>query len=92
MYLLSEPSPYKQMQPILFKLGANAVSGENTYVHYGQEFVLVLKGALEITLAEKNYYLKKGDSIYFNSSTPHAFKNLNKGETEAVWIVTPPSF
>jgi transcriptional regulator with XRE-family HTH domain len=92
MYLLSEVNPYKQMQPLLFKLAVNAASGEPSYAHYGQEFVLVLKGAIEISLGEKNYQLKKGDSIYFNSSTPHSFKNLNKGETEALWIVTPPSF
>lgn len=92
MYLLSESNPYKQMQPLLFKLGQSAASGESTYSHYGQEFVLVLKGSLEITLGDKNYKLKKGDSIYFNSSTPHSFKNLFKGETEALWVVTPPSF
>jgi transcriptional regulator with XRE-family HTH domain len=92
MYLLSEPNPYKQMQPILFKLGSNAASGESSYSHYGQEFVVVLTGSLEITLADKSYRLKKGDSIYFNSSTPHSFKNLYKGQTQAIWIVTPPSF
>ncbi len=92
MYLLSESNPYKQMQPLLFKLGQSAASGESTYAHYGQEFVLVLKGSLEISLGEKTYKLKKGDSIYFNSSTPHSFKNLFKGETEALWVITPPSF
>ena len=59
---------------------------------YGQEFVLVLKGSLEIVLGDKSYKIKKGDSIYFNSSTPHSFKNLFKGETQALWVVTPPSF
>ncbi|MFA5260259.1 MAG: XRE family transcriptional regulator [Candidatus Omnitrophota bacterium] len=92
MYLLSEVSPHKQMQPLLFKLANNAASGESSYSHYGQEFVLILKGVLEIVLGDKNYLLKKGDSIYFNSSTPHSFKNLNKGETEVLWVVTPPSF
>lgn len=92
MYLLSDPNPYKQMQPLLMKLGDSAASGESSYSHYGQEFVLVLKGSLEMTLGDKNYKLKKGDSIYFNSSTPHSFKNLFKGETEALWVVTPPSF
>ena len=92
MYLLSESSPYKQMQPFLFKLGASAASGESTYSHYGQEFVLVLKGSLEIILGDKSYKIKKGDSIYFNSSTPHSFKNLFKGETQALWVVTPPTF
>ncbi len=92
MYLLSEISPHKQMQPLLFKLGQSAASGESTYSHYGQEFVLVLKGSLEITLGDKSYKIKKGETIYFNSSTPHSFKNLFKGETEALWVVTPPSF
>ena len=92
MFLLSESNPYKQMQPLLMKLGKSAASGESTYSHYGQEFVLVLKGSLEIDLGDKSYKLKKGDSIYFNSSTPHSFKNLFKGETEAMWVVTPPSF
>lgn len=92
MFLLSEPNPYKQMQPLLFKIAGNAGSGEKSYSHYGQEFILVLKGSLEITLADKTYHLKKGDTIYFSSSTPHSFKNFNKGETEALWVVTPPSF
>ena len=92
MYLLSESSSYKQMQPLLFKLGQSAASGESTYSHYGQEFVLVLKGSLEIILGDKSYKIKKGDSIYFNSSTPHSFKNLFKGQTEVLWVVTPPTF
>ena len=92
IFLLSEPNPYKQMQPLLFKISSDAGSGEKSYSHYGQEFIVVLKGSLEISLADKTYFLKKGDSIYFNSSTPHSFKNLNKGETEALWVVTPPSF
>ncbi|MDD3375343.1 MAG: XRE family transcriptional regulator [Candidatus Omnitrophica bacterium] len=92
MSLLSESNPYKQMEPLLFKLSNNASSGESSYSHYGQEFVLVLKGAFEIMLGDTYYSLKKGDSIYFNSNTPHSFKNLNKGETEVLWVVTPPSF
>lgn len=92
MFLLTEPTPYKQLQPLLFSLGTNAISGEDTYSHYGQEFVIVLKGQLEINLGDKLYLLKKGDSIYFNSTTPHSFKNMQKGETEVLWVVTPPSF
>ena len=92
MYMLSESNPYKQMQPLLMKLGQSAASGESTYSHYGQEFVLVLKGSLEIILGDKTYKVNKGDSIYFNSSTPHSFKNMFKGQTEALWVVTPPSF
>jgi len=92
MYLLTSPDSNKQMEPLLFKLEKGAVSGDSMYKHFGQEFVLVLKGSLEIILNETRYVLKKGDSMYFNSSTPHFFKNLDKGATEALWVVTPPSF
>jgi len=54
--------------------------------------VLVLKGMLEITLNDAVYVLKTGDSIYFNSSTPHTFRNTGKEETEAIWVITPPTF
>ena len=92
MYLLTSPDPNKQMEPLLFKLDENADSGDSMYKHFGQEFVLVIKGSLEITLNDTKYILSKGDSIYFNSSIPHFFKNINKGTTEALWVVTPPTF
>jgi transcriptional regulator with XRE-family HTH domain len=92
MTLLTSPDNNKQMEPLLFKLAKGAVSGETQYKHYGQEFVLVLKGSLEITLNDMRYTLNKGDSLYFNSSTPHQFRNADKGETEAIWVITPPTF
>ena len=53
---------------------------------------MVIKGAMEITLNDTKYVLRKGDSIYFNSSIPHFFKNIHKESTEALWVVTPPTF
>jgi quercetin dioxygenase-like cupin family protein len=92
MYLLTSQDANKQMEPLLFKLNQKASSGSAAYKHFGQEFVLVLKGAMEITLNDTNYILNKGDSIYFNSNVPHSFKNIGKEEAEAVWVVTPPTF
>ena len=43
-------------------------------------------------LNSTRYVLKKGDSMYFNSKTPHSFKNGAQSDTEVVWVVTPPSF
>jgi len=92
MYLLTSPDSNKMMEPLLFKMNKNATSGGANYTHFGQEFVLVLKGSIEIKLNDNNYILKKGDSIYFNSKTPHSFRNIGSGEAEAVWVITPPSF
>jgi transcriptional regulator with XRE-family HTH domain len=92
MYVLTSPDPNKQMEPLLFKLDKKADSGNSSYKHFGQEFVIVLKGVLQIMLNETKYVLKKGDSIYFNSTIPHSFKNLASQSTEALWVVTPPTF
>ena len=92
IYLLTSRDQNKQMEPLLFRLKEGATSGLRSYKHFGQEFVLVLKGSIEVTLNDMVYMLRKGDSIYFNSSVPHAFKNAGSEEAEAIWVVTPPTF
>jgi len=39
--------------------------------HSGQEFDLVLSGRLKVQIGEHTEILDEGDSIYYNSSTPH---------------------
>ena len=92
IYLLASPDSNKQMEPMLFRLDSHASAGKAQYKHFGQEFVMVLKGGIELTLNEQVYVLHKGDSIYFSSNMPHSFKNLGKEKAEAIWVVTPPSF
>ena len=43
----------------------------HTTTHDGQEFDLILKGALRIKVGEHEEVLREGDSIFYNSSTPH---------------------
>ncbi|MBR6371360.1 MAG: helix-turn-helix transcriptional regulator [Bacteroidaceae bacterium] len=45
--------------------------------HEGQEFNLVLKGTLLLSIAGKELILNPGDSIYFDSAQPHGMKALN---------------
>ncbi len=39
--------------------------------HSGQEFDLVLSGRLKVQIGDNVEYLSEGDSIFYNSSTPH---------------------
>ncbi|HAL63730.1 MAG TPA: acyl-CoA synthetase, partial [Clostridiales bacterium] len=39
--------------------------------HKGQEFDLILEGSLKVQIGEHTVILNEGDSIYYNSSTPH---------------------
>jgi DNA-binding transcriptional MerR regulator/quercetin dioxygenase-like cupin family protein len=80
------------MEPHLFRIKPGGGSGES-YSHEGEEFLHVLRGTFEIWLdAEEHYHLKPGDSLYFESSTPHRWKNPGRTETWLMWINTPPTF
>jgi mannose-6-phosphate isomerase-like protein (cupin superfamily) len=52
----------------------------------------VLRGQLEISLADSQYQLRAGDSFYFESAREHSWKNPGKTETLILWINTPPTF
>ena len=43
----------------------------STVTHAGQEFDMVVKGAMRIRIGEHEETLREGDSIFFKSSTPH---------------------
>ena len=79
------------MEPHLFRIAPSAGSGE-PYTHEGEEFIYVLRGDLEITVQGEEYRLKPGDSFYFESATPHRWKNPGRKETWVLWINTPPTF
>lgn len=79
------------MEPHLFRVKPQAGSGES-YAHEGEEFLFVLRGQLQIALAGDEYLLKRGDSFYFESATPHHWKNPGPGETWLLWVNTPPTF
>src|ERR1700682_1478341 len=80
------------MEPHLFRVKPGGGSGES-YTHEGEEFLHVLRGAFEIWLnSGEHYRLKPGDSLYFESSTPHRWKNPGSSETWLLWIYTPPTF
>ena len=42
-----------------------------TTTHTGQEFDLVIKGAMRIKVGDHEEILREGDSIFYKSSTPH---------------------
>ena len=43
----------------------------HTTTHTGQEFNLVIKGAMRIKVGDHEEVLREGDSIFYKSSTPH---------------------
>lgn len=88
--ILAEGRP--QMECNRFQLAPGA-SSEGAYLHEGEEFIHVLTGSLEIILDGDQFFeLNAGDSFYFESARPHAWRNSSDGETVLIWVNTPPTF
>src|SRR6202162_2434985 len=79
------------MEPHLFRVAPEAGSGDS-YAHEGEEFLYVLRGELTITLEKEEYRLRLGTAFYFESATPHRWKNPGRAETCLLWVNTPPTF
>ena len=57
--------------------------------HAGQEFDFVLEGKLKVQVGNHIEYLEEGDSIYYNSSTPHGMIAVDGRDCLFMAVVLP---
>ncbi|MBQ2714310.1 MAG: AMP-binding protein [Clostridia bacterium] len=57
--------------------------------HSGQEFDLILSGSLKVQVGQHVEVLNEGDSIYYNSSTPHGMVAIGGRECVFCAVVLP---
>jgi quercetin dioxygenase-like cupin family protein len=60
------------------------------YKHAGEEFIFVMEGDLMFTLGNKAQQLKPGDSVHFNSDTPHKLKSTSNEMTRCLVVLYTP--
>jgi len=86
--LTAHAEPDAEFMEITYAPGGS--SGERMSHHSGREFGLVLEGELTIELGFEQYCLGQGDSIVFDSTTPHRLMNQAKTPMRALWVVLNP--
>lgn len=57
------------------------------HAHDGQEFNYVLSGKMMLYIGDISYELSAGDSVYFDSSVPHAEVAIGDGSTQFIAVV-----
>ncbi len=57
--------------------------------HSGQEFDFILSGRLKVQVGDNIEYLSEGDSIYYNSSTPHGMIAVDGQDCQFIAIILP---
>jgi transcriptional regulator with XRE-family HTH domain len=74
----------KNMEPYLI---TPAFDEKTTFSHEGEEFMYVLDGTHEFIYGGETYILRKGDSIYFDSSVPHSGKSVGRKRARVLAVM-----
>ncbi|MBN1533262.1 MAG: cupin domain-containing protein [Spirochaetes bacterium] len=76
----------KHMESFLVTLTTEEGSGELSS-HEGEEFIVVMEGAIRVQLGNKEEVLNEGDTIYYLSNIPHIVKNESKTDNAVILAV-----
>jgi len=89
--LLASKVSNKKMMPVLIKI-KNGGKTRNEKMKPGiEKFIYVLDGRIEANIGEEKYNLMKGDTLYFEATTPHFFKNTHGHDTKLLCVISPPT-
>ena len=83
---LAYPMVEKQMEPFVVEIEPMDEKDLLFNDHLGEEFHFILDGIVEFRSAEQLHHLEKGDSIYFDSSIPHALRGIGGMATSLIVI------
>jgi transcriptional regulator with XRE-family HTH domain/quercetin dioxygenase-like cupin family protein len=72
---------------VTYQVGGSSVPDERLTRHSGIEYGYIISGTLEIALGFETYQVSAGESISFDSSTPHRLTNRGDVPVEAIWFV-----
>ncbi len=87
--LLVPKASDKKLRPLIISLSGGGETQEEQDRPGKEKFLYLLAGALEVSIGKKLFSLKCGDSLYFDASLPHTFKNRTKKAAEALCVISP---
>lgn len=79
----------KYMEPFLVEFKRKKAEKLSYFSHDGEEFIYLLEGTLEFRTEDQQYILQPGDSLYFESSLPHAYRALERRNAKALTVIYP---
>ncbi len=81
----------KKILPLLVVLSKGGRTNTEEDSRGVEKFIYVLCGKIEADINDEKFGLGSGDTIYFDSSVPHYFKNSGTGEARLVAVSCPPT-
>ena len=72
---------------VVYSPGGHSTDERRPLRHDGREYGLVISGTLQANVGFESYELGPGDSIAFDSATPHEYLNKTGEPVHAIWVV-----
>lgn len=76
---------------VVYAPGGQSSEGGQAVRHDGREYLYVLQGELEATIGFDTLLLVEGDSLAFDPTTPHHYRNRTTEVVHALSVVVHPS-
>jgi transcriptional regulator with XRE-family HTH domain len=84
---LTADDPFVDFLHVEYAPGSASCPPEDMVRHGGREYGVIVTGRLEVQVGFETFSLGPGDSIHFDSSTPHRLSNPHDEPCAAVWFV-----
>jgi transcriptional regulator with XRE-family HTH domain len=72
---------------ITYAPGASSTENGSLMTHEGFEYGYVIAGVVEVTVGNETFVLREGESVGFDSTIPHVFRNIGDTDFQGVWFV-----
>ncbi|MDQ1661022.1 MAG: hypothetical protein QOJ68_1002 [Blastococcus sp.] len=85
--LAATPERDINFMKITYAPGAASTEIGSPMIHEGFEYGYVLTGVLEVTVGNETFVLREGESLGFDSTIPHVFRNIGDTDFQGLWFV-----
>lgn len=86
---LAGEMPGSELSFLMLDWDKEAGDAPFTLTTVGEEFALVLSGALEFSVDGQRHILKEGDSIHYSAALPHSVRKLGDVPSRSLWATYP---
>ena len=90
---LLTPKPFHSLEVVVARFEPGGSTGDEPYTHGdSEELLVVVEGGVHVQLGTEIHELTAGDSVHYQSSTPHRVSNPCDETAEVLFVISPPSY
>jgi transcriptional regulator with XRE-family HTH domain len=90
---LLTPKPFHSLEVVVARFEPGGSTGDEPYTHGdSEELLIVVEGSVHVQLGTEVHDISAGDSVHYQSSTPHRVSNPYDEAAEVLFVISPPSY